>query len=216
MDIPHLLMRTITTGLIAGDILHENQSTVVVSVEPIDGDPDNVMLTCKNAGVVSGFITKADEEHLILRTGTKDGYGQLVPALAPIVDELFRQGFRIFISRRDVRYREINTVQVCLDFEGSFAELGTWPMFSYKPMLCAPIKSVRAYGYVGTEPIEHGGTLVSLIAALKAACLSRTVFLKHYDVSVPNYGKKRLIPGGAYVDGFVEMHTDGPDTPIHL
>lgn len=150
-------------------------------------------------------------------------YESLLPCLKVIVDELLEQGFRVFVEKREERYREINTAQVCLDFEGSFAEVGTWRLFSYRPMLSVPIKPTSKNGYAGKEPIEPGDTLETLIEALRVACLDKTVTVKSQHqlpnspvLKVRNIGKNCLQPGGAYSEGFVEIALDRSDKEVEL
>lgn len=146
-------------------------------------------------------------------------YESLLPCLKVIVDVLLEQGFRVFVEKREERYREVNTARVCLDFGGPFAQVGTWRLFSYVPMLSVPIKSQSKFGWGDHVPIECDSDLDSVIDALKTACSFWGVTatdLKGREVTTKNYGKRWLEISGAYSEGFVEIAPDKSDREVEL
>lgn len=211
------LVKVSTADLLPGDIFEAGR-IVVVSVEPIDDDPVNLMLSCSDEGITVGLPTKADQLHLVRRAGARPAYGSLNPKLKTIVDALLAQEFRVFVSQREAREtgQIIETAQVCLDMEGPFAEVDTWYLLDYAPMLAAPIEAVSAYGYVGRENITFHDTLEGVLDVLRGICLSDTVKLRCHNVTVPNYGKKVLEFSGDYPEGFVEICIDGQERPVKL
>lgn len=133
----------------------------------------------------------------------------LVPTLKAIVDEAIAQGFRVFVPTRAAHAGEpIGTARLCLDIEGSFAQVGTWRLFGYEPLLSAPVEPRRAYDFAGMEALESDDSLQGRISALTTACLSDTVTLRYFNVDVPNYGKKCLLPDADAPEGFVELAAD--------
>lgn len=149
--------------------------------------------------------------------GTMTAYENLRAELKIIVDEALAQGFRVFVPKEPIHGPTIHRAKVCLDFDGSFAEVATFRSLGYKPMLTVPHGPLKNPEWGNCEGIECEPGLAGVMEALRTACLSPTVTWKWGGRTriLPNHGKADLDPkfhqGNDWRNGYVEILSDGSE-----